>query len=96
MRMISLGDKVRDVVTGFEGIVIARTDWLNGCVRFVVQPDKIEKNGKQPEGVSIDEQQLEVLEAGKIKLRAHLEERAAPKTGGPMPEPRRQSEPGRR
>ena len=31
---LKLGDKVRDTVSGFTGIVIARTDYLHGTTRF--------------------------------------------------------------
>lgn len=30
---VNLGDRVKDQVTGFEGIAIARTEWLFGCPR---------------------------------------------------------------
>jgi hypothetical protein len=31
---IALRDQVEDVITGFKGTVIARSEWLNGCVQF--------------------------------------------------------------
>ena len=34
---IKLGQKVRDTITGNEGTVVARTEWLHGCVRVTVQ-----------------------------------------------------------
>jgi hypothetical protein len=43
--VVKLGDKVKDRVTGLTGIVIARTDWLNGCIRMTVQPQEL-KDGK--------------------------------------------------
>ena len=36
--MKNLGDEVKDTITGFKGIVVARTEWLNGCARVTVQP----------------------------------------------------------
>ena len=39
------GDIVRDKVTGFEGIIIARTDYIFGCNRYYVQP-KVGPDGK--------------------------------------------------
>jgi len=56
-----LGKKVRDKVTGFVGVVIARTEWLNGCLRYNVQ-GPIDKDGKIPESEYIDGDQLEVIE----------------------------------
>ena len=35
--MIQLGDKVRDVVSGFEGIAICRSEWITGCIQIGVQ-----------------------------------------------------------
>ena len=45
MRKIELGDKVKDTVTGFTGIAVARTNWIAGCDRIIVQPEC--KKGKQ-------------------------------------------------
>lgn len=59
--MIGLGDKVRDKITGFEGLALEKSEYLNGCVQFEVQP-KIDKEGKIPDSCHIDEQQLEVIE----------------------------------
>lgn len=66
--MIKLGDKVKDTITGFEGIAIAKTEFINGCIQFEVVP-KIKKGEKYPEAISIDEQHLEVItsKAKKIK-----------------------------
>lgn len=33
-----MGAKVRDLVTGIEGIVTSVAYWMNGCVRVCVQP----------------------------------------------------------
>ena len=41
MTTLNLGDKAKDKVTGFTGIVTARTVFLNGCVRCGVQSDKL-------------------------------------------------------
>jgi hypothetical protein len=79
---IKLGDRARDKITGFEGIVIARTDWLYNCVRFVIQPSALNKDGKPIESESFDEDQLEL-----VVPEAAVEKQT--KTGGPMPEPER-------
>jgi hypothetical protein len=57
---INLGDKVRCKVTGFEGVVTSRTEFLNMCVRYGVQPP-VDKDGKLQDAILFDEQQLEVL-----------------------------------
>lgn len=73
----ALGDRVRDRVTGFSGIVTARTEWLNKCVRILVQPEKLHE-GKPIEAQSFDEEQIEILQTG-----AYFETKPEP-SGGPQ------------
>lgn len=90
------GDKVLDKISGFEGIVTGTTIYLNGCVRFIIQP-KIDKDGKMPGPEWIDEEQLEVLEKGAFKKEEvviSISEKpdsipipVVRKTGGPNPIP---------
>jgi hypothetical protein len=56
-------DVVRDTVTGFTGVVVARTEWLNGCVRMLVQPQEL-KDSRPIEADWVDVQQLELVHAG--------------------------------
>lgn len=65
--MVELGDMVKDKITGFEGLALEKSEYLNGCVQFEVQP-KIDKEGKIPEPSHIDEQQLEVIEIADTNL----------------------------
>lgn len=58
--MITLGSRVRDKITGFQGIVTSRHEYLNGCVRFAVQPEGLDKDDKIPEDKVFDEPQLEL------------------------------------
>jgi len=67
MNKIELGDKVKDEITGFTGIAIAITEWLYGCRRVVVKPDRLDKEGKILESTEFDEPQLKVVKAKKIK-----------------------------
>lgn len=57
---IQLGDEVRDTITGFKGIAVARTNWIHGCARITIQP-KVKKDGKMEEPQSFDEPAVEVL-----------------------------------
>lgn len=66
---MNVGDRVKDQVTGFEGIVVAKTEWLHGCVRLTVQPEKLDKDGKPREPGTFDEPQLLLLKAGVVKTR---------------------------
>lgn len=80
---IELGDLVRDVVTGFEGIATSKHTFLTGCNRWGVQPvpEKPKKGGKityKSESTAFDEPQLIVLEKGKVKLPEAKVEATAP------------------
>lgn len=74
---VKLGDRVRDLITGFEGIVVARCEWLYGCVRLTVQPEKL-KDGKQLETATFDEPQLKVMKVGVVE---HMKPSLAPTYG---------------
>jgi len=58
--MIKLGIRVKDSITGYEGVAIARTDWLYGCVRITIQGD-LDKDGQVPDNVTFDEDQLTAI-----------------------------------
>lgn len=62
---INLGSEVKDLVTGFQGIAVARTQFLNGCYRISVQPP-MSKEGKVPENETFDEPQLKLVKEGKV------------------------------
>lgn len=61
--MITLGQKVKDIVSGFVGIATSRVEYLNGCVQYGVRA-KIDKDGKCPDVQYIDQEQLEVVGKG--------------------------------
>ena len=84
---INLGDQVRDRVTGYTGIVIAFTQWLNGCNRVTVQAQEL-KDGKPVDCQAFDVEQMEVLKANALDL-------SQKPSGGPMPSPQRASDPTR-
>lgn len=83
MEKIEIGDLVRDRVTGFEGLVVARTEWLNGCARITVQPRTLDKDGKPIEAHGFDDLQCEVVQKDAIGRKARRS------TGGPREEVRR-------
>lgn len=78
---IELGDRVEDEITGFQGIVVARLDYLNGCLRFMVQAENLDKDGKPGTDAVFDVEQLKVIKQGVHKVKAV--------SGGPMPTPPR-------
>lgn len=82
---VELGDKARDTVSGFEGIVVGQTEWLNGCVRYCLQPPV--KDGEFKEQVWVDEEQVVQVEAEAWKSPRRGELREA--TGGDRSTPPR-------
>jgi len=64
---IKLGDKVRDIHTGFIGTTVAKTEFINGCIQWSVL-SRMGKDKKMPEEVGIDEGSLEVVKPKKKKV----------------------------
>lgn len=82
-RTLKLGDVVRDKITNVEGVLTARTEFLYGCVRWVVQP-QAEHEGRPVEPCSYDEQQLDFINEGDDWMTG-----ANSDTGGPHTEAQR-------
>lgn len=61
--MITLGKQVRDKASGFEGIVTARIEYINGCIQYCVKP-RVGADGKPPDSLYLDEEFLEVIGNG--------------------------------
>lgn len=61
-----LGDKVKDIVTGITGHIMARSEFITGCDQYGISP-KVGKDGKRPDWEYFDENRL-VKVAGKITL----------------------------
>lgn len=82
----SLGDKVKDAVTGYTGIVICVYRWRTGCNRYTVQAQKLDK-GIPLANHTFDENELELIKANAVPT--ELPAVAAPKAkqapGGPRP-----------
>ena len=60
------GDKVKDTISGLEGIIVCVAIYNNGCIRYNVQP-KLNAEGFFVEAEVIDEQQLELIKPTKVK-----------------------------
>jgi len=59
--MIELGDKVKDRISGFTGIVTSYTEFITGCDRCFVCPDRLDKEGSVIEGHSFDVLELTIV-----------------------------------
>ena len=59
---IKLGDKVKCIITGLEGIAVAKIEYLSGCIQFGVKARVKEAAIKEAE--YIDESQLKRMGPG--------------------------------
>ena len=62
--MIKLGDKVRDRISGFEGIATGTAEYLNGCKRILIEPTNLDEDGKLLKSVWFDDVQVEMAQKG--------------------------------
>ena len=60
--MIKLGNVARDIVTGFTGTIIAKVEYLNGCIQFCLKPELVD--GKMVPGEYFDSKQVEFVANG--------------------------------
>jgi len=74
--MIQLGQKARDKVTGFEGILVGRVQYLFGCNQYSISPPA--KDGKVNDSQWFDEGRVEVIGPGIAPEAVQVE-----KPGGP-------------
>ena len=58
-----LGFKLKDIVTGIEGIAICKAIFLNGCIQYSLQ-SQVGKDGIIPKEVWVDRPQLEIIDKG--------------------------------
>jgi len=86
--VVKLGDKVRDVIVGTEGVAVKRATYINGCVFFTVSGHVDKPMLKDDPGTAVVvHSQLEVIDAGwfgRVNPKtASAQVGTAPVTGGP-------------
>ena len=84
-----IGDRVKDRISGFTGIIQCRTEWFNGCIRYNVVPDALDA-GKLIPGDTFDEAQLELKKMRAVQAPKHTFSLPARRTGGPRNDPKAQ------
>lgn len=76
-----LGLKLRDLMTGFEGIAMSRVEYLNGCVQYCLKPEvDPQKMHERPDGYYIDQDQL--VEADNVFLKRYEAEQSKSRQAG--------------
>lgn len=68
---IKLGDRIADKVTGFEGIAVCESRFLNGCHRMSIAP-RVKAEGDYVEERWFDIEQLELIEAGVVPAKTRV------------------------
>lgn len=82
-----IGQEVKDIITGFTGIIAVRADYITGCDRYGVMDRKLDKDGKPKDWIWFDENTLVATKKKKIKLDREKERKPAKKIkGGPRPD----------
>ena len=72
-KKIKFGYIVRDIITGYEGYVTAKTSYITGCTQYYLVPKKgtsvSDNNQPKPDGFWVDEPRLEIIEKIKFNLK---------------------------
>jgi hypothetical protein len=57
-----LGMRAKDMLTGVKGIIVAGDEWLNGCVRYGIKLEKVDKDGKEFDTHWVDAVYVEIID----------------------------------
>ena len=79
MARLNLGDRVRDRITGYQGICVTRIAYLTGCDQIGIKPQGQKPDGGTFDVLHFDEPFVELIEANAV---APVVERKAD-AGGP-------------
>lgn len=62
---LEFGKTYRDIISGFEGILTARVESLQGCVQYALTPKVSPKNESEyPTSIYFDYKRLELIDSG--------------------------------
>ena len=78
-----LGEILKDKITGFEGIVLGRTEYFTGCNHYGLQSESL-KNGKPRGWEWVDETRLMHVEGSKKMLQETREPTSGPHPNAPQ------------
>jgi len=65
MKKVKLGNTYKDSISGFIGVATARTTYLYGCVRILITPIALKKDGDLLPNYWFDEAQLVAVRQSK-------------------------------
>lgn len=67
-KIVENGWKVRDQITGYEGIITGICEYMTGCNQALVVPNHLDKDGKRQEGEWFDVQRLKRVGKSQVIL----------------------------
>lgn len=73
-----LGEELKDIVTGFRGIVMARTEYFTGCMHYGLASKALTKDGKVGDWEYFDESRLVLVSEKKLFNRDGLKPTSGP------------------
>ena len=79
--MIELGKKGRDKITGFEGIITGRAQYLYGCDQYCLVPPA--KDGAIKDSSWFDEGRIEITGEGVKPAEVRVEKNGGPNRDAP-------------
>lgn len=65
---MKLGDRVKDKLTGFEGIIVGHCEYMTGCNQSLVKPEGLKDDGEMIESHWFDDQRLKLVKAKAFSL----------------------------
>ena len=65
--MFKFGENVKDKITGFQGIVTGKCEYITGCAQYLVQP-RCKKMNEYVQGKWFDEERLEKVKKKRFFL----------------------------
>jgi hypothetical protein len=78
MFKFELGQEIKDVITGYQGVVMVRAEYFTGCRHYGVLTRLPDKDGNERPWNWLDESRWEVVELPKV-------EQPKRKSSGPCP-----------
>jgi len=70
--MIKLGQEGKDKITGFQGIISVKAEYLYGCNQYGLTP-KVDENGKIGDTQFFDEGRIEIVGNGILPEEVQVE-----------------------
>lgn len=77
------GDKVKNIINGITGIVMAYSFYSTGCIHYGIARQELDEDGEAREWAWYDETKLKLVKAGAVKVGSYAVEKS--NSGGPSP-----------